>query len=1162
MNRLFYLGLFILLFSAKPIQADILILHPSGADATVNDTVYYQGGTAETALDSNDEWTSYGQSYDATVDYYLEIDNTNVNGTINSVTVKAVISESHWPPGTAEFRIGLKTNGTEYFSPALSQSNSAFILQSGNTYTTNPQTGTPWSWTDINNLIAIIDHTNNNSMRVTELYLEIDYTPTTTITISGTCKQADKVTDCTDTGTIRLATHANGGTLRPEKQEIVAGTWTISGIPPQATGLIMTIFIEGAPDHQEAVAVFNYDGSQHVTGVELIETHLSLGDDGPRGISNLDLSRYDHSVSGSEDIFHDVDESLNLTVDITGDIPNPTLYIKNNHNFAPGGNVNAHHVEINGIFGAGNNTINVSGDWDMTNGTFNRDTSTVNFTGSGTILNDVDTWWNKSFHKLSLAAPGHITTVPSNRGIIARDLVTLGTGTFQGGELVLKKATAPLIDHGVTFINGTIKFSPPSNTLQLDIPAGNYPSLWLASNNNGGSTTFTLQGNIQCTNLYIRGNGSNRRSILDANGHNINCTNLYIGQTDTSRNGSLILNGATLTLTRDLINFQGLNAPNHNEINAGTGIFNIGRSWSNRDTFIAGTSHVIFNGSDDQAIVTGGDPFYDVTIHNTGANNNKSVWVNSDITFNNDLIINHGVLDTTANHYNLTILGNLDQSSTTSELRANASTITITGNFSADGTLSNVNYNNASIKLIGTSSLNYTNIPPSLTAGRGFRNLTVGQMGQTTTTLSRFAVKETLSVGSGVFTGESAVIYLSGNTPLNLDPNAIINLNDLRFFGTNQTISPLNNGYDTNITLAGNNTNIIQTGNISLNTGKNLRLSGDNFSSRTVTYNTNGFDLNVGGGIFIGRSGGNDIEPKTLNISNSTVTVDGHFEIQTGTNDFISTHSTVILTGTQPQSITMNGKAMDALIINNTSSEGVTFTDAFTANTVTNTTPNSTLTFAAGQNFTVNNALNLQGASGQLINLVSSSPGNHWHLILNAGATKNIDHVNVSWSDASGSHSSHTPINPSNTARNPNTISWFSQPNLMVTKESTLISDPINGTGGEKNRIPGAIVEYRITVRNTGSYSPDSNTVVIQDSVDAHVEFDVISGINFTDGSPNSGLTLGNISYSHRNTPNNYNYTPTGTFDPNVAGIRIEMAGTFAFGGNPEFSLTYRVRLK
>jgi uncharacterized repeat protein (TIGR01451 family) len=54
--------------------------------------------------------------------------------------------------------------------------------------------------------------------------------------------------------------------------------------------------------------------------------------------------------------------------------------------------------------------------------------------------------------------------------------------------------------------------------------------------------------------------------------------------------------------------------------------------------------------------------------------------------------------------------------------------------------------------------------------------------------------------------------------------------------------------------------------------------------------------------------------------------------------------------------------------------------------------------------------------------------------------------------------------------------------NLTITKTSALISDPVNGTTNPK-MIPGAIVDYTITVTNAGTGPVDANTITIIDPV-------------------------------------------------------------------------------
>lgn len=58
--------------------------------------------------------------------------------------------------------------------------------------------------------------------------------------------------------------------------------------------------------------------------------------------------------------------------------------------------------------------------------------------------------------------------------------------------------------------------------------------------------------------------------------------------------------------------------------------------------------------------------------------------------------------------------------------------------------------------------------------------------------------------------------------------------------------------------------------------------------------------------------------------------------------------------------------------------------------------------------------------------------------------------------------------------------------NIVVTKSSSVISDPING-GTNPKRIPGAVVEYTINVNNTGAAA--ATTVSLTDAIDASTTF-------------------------------------------------------------------------
>ncbi len=88
--------------------------------------------------------------------------------------------------------------------------------------------------------------------------------------------------------------------------------------------------------------------------------------------------------------------------------------------------------------------------------------------------------------------------------------------------------------------------------------------------------------------------------------------------------------------------------------------------------------------------------------------------------------------------------------------------------------------------------------------------------------------------------------------------------------------------------------------------------------------------------------------------------------------------------------------------------------------------------------------------------------------------------------------------------------------------------------------------------------------MIIYDILNANIEYDVTTGVSFLDGITSSGLSLGSVLYSHISTPDQYTYTPTGAFDPNVAKLKIETSGAFSFGGSPvpEFTVVFRVRIK
>ena len=141
---------------------------------------------------------------------------------------------------------------------------------------------------------------------------------------------------------------------------------------------------------------------------------------------------------------------------------------------------------------------------------------------------------------------------------------------------------------------------------------------------------------------------------------------------------------------------------------------------------------------------------------------------------------------------------------------------------------------------------------------------------------------------------------------------------------------------------------------------------------------------------------------------------------------------------------------------------------------------------------------------------------------------------------------------------------------LQITKTSSVISDPVNGTTNPK-LIPGAEVEYVITVSNVGAGTVDASSLVLLDVMPAGMAFAVGTPVTFTNGTTTSGLNAFNaatmVTYSQANggvAP--YTYTPTGTFDTRVRGIRIAPTGTMAAASSatarPSFTVRFRAQVQ
>ncbi|HRP51834.1 MAG TPA: LamG domain-containing protein [Candidatus Dojkabacteria bacterium] len=435
------------------------------------------------------------------------------------------------------------------------------------------------------------------------------------IDISGTCKQDDQTTNCTDTGTIKVAIN---GSIQAQVQNTVAGTWTISGLTSPNNGDVITVFIDGAGEADEAVAVTTYDGSGNVAGVELIEQRLSIGNSDNRTITNANLSQYDNSVSADEDIFYDVDASNDLTLNDTSK-SSAEIYIKSGNTYRPdstsSGNITTKALRIVGILIADGNTINLTGGGSplvITGGTLNEDTSTFKYTSNSNVSVAELTYHNLEIKPSAVGNPTYIMDSSGNQLImndisigdgtnpVSIDWISSGGFSTIRGNITLNNNSTWIKNNQETILGGTnsIVITDNNSTKQdLGILEANKTvqlgsSITLTRINIGETGALNLQSSGYNLKITGSGTGSSRPFIISGNlNEGTNSTIEYAGgsateiQAETYNNLTLNQTGTTFTSSGNLTI---------------TDIFTI-----NAGTFNAGGNLILLQGTSTPFIING-----------------------------------------------------------------------------------------------------------------------------------------------------------------------------------------------------------------------------------------------------------------------------------------------------------------------------------------------------------------------------------------------------------------------------------------------------------------------------------------------------------------------------------------------------------------------------
>ena len=140
-------------------------------------------------------------------------------------------------------------------------------------------------------------------------------------------------------------------------------------------------------------------------------------------------------------------------------------------------------------------------------------------------------------------------------------------------------------------------------------------------------------------------------------------------------------------------------------------------------------------------------------------------------------------------------------------------------------------------------------------------------------------------------------------------------------------------------------------------------------------------------------------------------------------------------------------------------------------------------------------------------------------------------------------------------------LNFCTMPVLSMTKTAA----PVATTGDNRFNIPGADVDYTITVTNTGGSPVDINTALIGDALPAAVTFfngDIDTATagtqNFVFTPGTSGLTLSAANITYLNASNT-SITPAAGYDPAVRTVRWQPQGTMA--ANSSFTIRFRTQI-
>jgi len=475
----------------------------------------------------------------------------------------------------------------------------------------------------------------------------------------------------------------------------------------------------------------------------------------------------------------------------------------------------------------------------------------------------------------------------------------------------------------------------------------------------------------------------------------------------------------------------------------------VSNDWRNDGTFTAGAFTVIFDGTDAQTI-SGTNIFNAVTLNTraagtvgfTGDTTIPTLTVNGagayDVSFT-------GTTNTVTNAVTFSNTGTVtlgdgagDSTTFTGGVTATApSGISLAGTIATTNNTMTLGDADTNVTLTAATTLNSaggtitcggtTNGAFSLNVTSGAGTITFGDTIGNASALASLTIDNTGSVAnfSGATNSITGTLTKQGTGDVNVGANG------LTTGGLTITAGTFNNAADDSGTWDING-NVNVTGTLNATSGNffvsgNVNFTGGTFSAGSGTFIFDGVtaltsDGEILNNVQIGSAGsagaltlidtanidGNlTVEnggATTLDLGGQTLFFSGSTFNLTNLDTLTEAGSTVTFNGGALQTVTSISETYNIITVTNASGAGVVFADDFTTATLNAITPNTTLTFNAGDTYTITGAagLNLDGqALGTEVTILSDNPSSQFTFNVTGGA-QTVDYVNVTDSAASG----------------------------------------------------------------------------------------------------------------------------------------------------------------